>query len=159
MRSPWTDPPPSTQPPTGNCIEPPKASTPACCPPTPLPARLRPERLCFFQQTRPPLFVFSTVHHFKGGECDVTVLAEDIDVERAHVHGGDVGDGRALLVRPHCGGGGCHVKGVPRECQNSTRRSQAFDAMCQRLGAAAMRAAALEPFIEAPRARLHPALA
>lgn len=32
------------------------------------------------RQWRPPLFVFSTVHHFKGGECDVTILAEDIDL-------------------------------------------------------------------------------
>lgn len=29
---------------------------------------------------RLPMFVFSTVHHFKGGECDVTVLAEDVDI-------------------------------------------------------------------------------
>ena len=27
-----------------------------------------------------PTFVFSTDHHFKGGECDVTVLAEDVDI-------------------------------------------------------------------------------
>jgi len=31
---------------------------------------------------RKPAFVFSTVHHFKGGECDVTILADDIDVTR-----------------------------------------------------------------------------
>lgn len=32
------------------------------------------------RQWRVPLFVFSTIHHFKGGECDVTILAEDIDL-------------------------------------------------------------------------------
>jgi hypothetical protein len=31
---------------------------------------------------RMPTFVFSTVHHFKGGECDVTILADDVDVTR-----------------------------------------------------------------------------
>lgn len=34
---------------------------------------------------RKPAFVFSTVHHFKGGECDVTILADDIDVTRKTV--------------------------------------------------------------------------
>lgn len=29
---------------------------------------------------RLPMFVFSTVHHFKGGECDVTILADDVDI-------------------------------------------------------------------------------
>ena len=32
------------------------------------------------REWRLPVFVFSTVHHFKGGECDVTVLAEDVDI-------------------------------------------------------------------------------
>jgi len=31
---------------------------------------------------RMPTFMFATVHHFKGGECDVTILAEDVDVTR-----------------------------------------------------------------------------
>ena len=26
-----------------------------------------------------PAFIFTTVHHFKGGECDVTILADDIE--------------------------------------------------------------------------------
>ena len=29
---------------------------------------------------RLPTFVFSTVHHFKGGECDISVIAEDVAV-------------------------------------------------------------------------------
>ena len=29
---------------------------------------------------RVPMFTFSTVHHFKGGECDVTILADDVDI-------------------------------------------------------------------------------
>ena len=32
---------------------------------------------------RTPMFVFATVHHFKGGECDVTVLGEDVDIQTA----------------------------------------------------------------------------
>ncbi len=32
------------------------------------------------RQWRLPRFLFSTVHHFKGGECDVTVLADDLDL-------------------------------------------------------------------------------
>jgi hypothetical protein len=30
---------------------------------------------------RTPMFVFSTVYHFKGGECDVTVVADDVEVD------------------------------------------------------------------------------
>lgn len=33
------------------------------------------------RQWRLPIFVFSTVHHFKGGECDVTILGEDLDLD------------------------------------------------------------------------------
>lgn len=32
------------------------------------------------REWRLPIFVFSTVHHFKGGECDVTIVAEDVDL-------------------------------------------------------------------------------
>ena len=32
------------------------------------------------REWRLPMFVFSTVHHFKGGECDVTILADDLDI-------------------------------------------------------------------------------
>lgn len=32
------------------------------------------------RQWQSPLFVFSTVHHFKGGECDITILGEDVGI-------------------------------------------------------------------------------
>jgi hypothetical protein len=39
------------------------------------------------REWRLPVFVFSTVHHFKGGECDVTIVAEDVDL---HTNDGDM---------------------------------------------------------------------
>ena len=38
------------------------------------------KRLQLPRDWQSPTFVFSTVHHFKRGECDVTVLAEDVDI-------------------------------------------------------------------------------
>lgn len=32
------------------------------------------------REWRAPVFVFSTVHHFKGGECDVTIVVDDVDL-------------------------------------------------------------------------------
>ena len=32
------------------------------------------------RQWRLPMFIFATVHHFKGGECDVTILGDDVDM-------------------------------------------------------------------------------
>lgn len=32
------------------------------------------------RQWRLPVFIFSTVHHFKGGECDITILGEDVGI-------------------------------------------------------------------------------
>lgn len=41
------------------------------------------ERMEFVERLRgAPLFVFSTIHHFKGGECDVTILTEDVAVDQ-----------------------------------------------------------------------------
>lgn len=41
----------------------------------------------FWRQTpgqwRLPVFEFATVHHYKGGECDVTILGDDVDIDTA----------------------------------------------------------------------------
>lgn len=50
------------------------------------------------RQWRVPKFLFSTVHHFKGGECDVTILAEDIELMVRAGNDADDDDARVKYV-------------------------------------------------------------
>ena len=38
-------------------------------------------RLVAQQPAKLPMIVFSTVYHFKGGECDVTIVADDVGID------------------------------------------------------------------------------
>ena len=48
------------------------------------------------RQWRTPMFTFSTIHHFKGGECDVTIVCDDVEILQIHAH--DVAQERMKYV-------------------------------------------------------------